>query len=163
MESRLKLFGHPIHTMVVGFPIGLYTTALACDALYLVLNDAFWFRMAYWAIVFGLVTHLAAIATGLPDFLAIMRERNLARRPATSHVIFGVSLLVVQVLNIAVRNAGDLPAGGSIAMPLIVNIIAVTLTSVQGWYGGELVYRHLIGIEVPESSGAGKHKDKQHL
>ena len=91
------------------------------------------------------MTHLAAIATGLPDFLAIMREGNPARRPATSHVIFGVSLLVVQVLNIAVRNAGDLPAGGSIAMPLIVNIIAVTLTSVQGWYGGELVYRHLIG------------------
>ena len=106
MESRLKLFGHPIHTMVVGFPIGLYTTALACDALYLVLNDAFWFRMAYWAIVFGLVTHLAAIATGLPDFLAIMRERNPARRPATSHVIFGVSLLVVQVLKLRFGTQG---------------------------------------------------------
>ncbi len=53
MESRLKAFGHPIHAMVVGFPIGLYTAALACAALYLVLNDAFWFRMAYWAIVSG--------------------------------------------------------------------------------------------------------------
>lgn len=108
------------------------------------------------------MTHLAAIATGLPDFLAIMREGNPARSLSTSHVIFGVSLLVVQVLSSAVRNAGDIPAGGSIAIPLIVNIIAVTLTSVQAWYGGELVYRHLIGIEVPESSGAGKHKDKQY-
>lgn len=53
MESRLKLFGHPIHTIVVGFPIGLYTATLACDVLYLVLNDAFWFRMAYRAIVSG--------------------------------------------------------------------------------------------------------------
>lgn len=168
MKSRLQFGGHPIHAMVVGFPIGLYTSALLCDVLYVLLHDGFWFRMAYWAIVFGLITHLAAAATGLPDFLAVARERverKDAYRAATSHLTFGVGLLVVQGLNLGLRNWGEAPAGGSVAMPLIVNVIAASLVGVQGWYGGELVYRHLVGIELPEpgeESLHGKHKGKKH-
>lgn len=163
MKSRLQFAGHPIHVMVVSFPIGLYTSALVCDGLYLMLHEPFWFRMAYWAVVFGLVTHVGAAATGLPDFLAVMREQKDARRPATSHLVFGIGLLVVQVLNLAVRNGGEIPAGGSVAMPVIVNVIGAALTGVQGWYGGELVYRHFVGVELPESTMTpGKHKDKKH-
>ncbi len=161
MKSRLQFAGHPIHAMVVSFPIGLYTTALVCDVLYLALHEAFWFRMAYWAIVFGLVTHVGAAATGLPDFLAVMREQKEARTAATSHLVFGVGLLVVQGLNLAVRNGGELPAGGSITMPLIANLIGATMVGVQGWYGGELVYRHFIGVELPEPTDE-KHKGKKH-
>ncbi len=161
MKSRLQFAGHPIHAMVVSFPIGLYTTALVCDLLYLALHQAFWFRMAYWAIAFGLVTHVGAAATGLPDFLAVMREQKDARRAATSHLVFGVGLLVVQGLNLAVRNGGDLPAGGSITMPFIANLIGATMVGVQGWYGGELVYRHLIGVELPEAADE-RHKGKKH-
>ncbi|MEK6525779.1 MAG: DUF2231 domain-containing protein [Nitrospirota bacterium] len=163
MKGRLQFAGHPIHAMVVSFPIGLYTSALVCDGLYLMLHEAFWFRMAYWAIVFGLVTHVGAAATGLPDFLAVMREQKDARRPATSHLVFGIGLLVVQGLNLAVRNWGEIPAGGSVAMPVIVNVIGAALSGVQGWYGGELVYRHFVGVELPESTTTpGKHKDKKH-
>jgi len=114
-----------------------------------------------------LVTHLGAIATGLPDFLAVMRdpEQKEARRPATSHLVFGIGLLVVQGLNLAVRNGGDVPVGGSVAMPVIANVIAAALVGLQGWYGGELVYRHLVGIELPDPMGqapSGKHKDRKH-
>ncbi|MGH7166208.1 MAG: DUF2231 domain-containing protein [Nitrospiraceae bacterium] len=161
MKSRLQFAGHPIHAMVVSFPIGLYTTALVCDVLYLALHQAFWFRMAFWAIVFGLVTHVGAAATGLPDFLAVMREQKEARRAATSHLVFGVGLLVVQGLNLAVRNGGELPAGESITMPLIANLIGATMVGVQGWYGGELVYRHFIGVELPEPAD-DRHKGKKH-
>ncbi|MGH7236302.1 MAG: DUF2231 domain-containing protein [Nitrospiraceae bacterium] len=168
MKSRLQFAGHPIHVMVVGFPIGLYTSALVCDGLYLLLQEAFWFRMAFWAIVFGLVAHVTAAATGLPDFLAVMRdpEQKDARRPATSHLVFGIGLLVVQGLNLAVRNGGDIPVGGSVVMPVLVNVIGATLTGVQGWYGGELVYRYFVGVELPDLTGDGlhgKHKGKKHF
>ncbi len=164
MKSRLQFRGHPIHTMAVGFPIGLYSAALVCDVLYLLLRDAFWFRTAYWALVFGVVTHLGAAATGFPDFLAIIRERTAAaRHPALSHFIFGVGLLVIQGLNLAVRNGGDLPASGAVALPVIVNVLGAALTGVQGWYGGELVYRHFVGIDLSEPATQGKHhKDKRH-
>ncbi len=175
MKSRLQFAGHPVHAMAVGFPIGLYVTALVCDGLYLWFHEAFWFRMAYWALVFGLVTHIGAAATGLPDFLAVMRERQEglalhdlkgAQRVVTSHLVFGVGLLVVQGLNLALRNGGEVPAGVSVAMPVIVNVIGAALVGLQGWYGGELVYRHHVGIELPAPAGEdfshGKHKGKKH-
>lgn len=144
--------------MVVGFPIGLYSSAVVCDGLYLLLNDPFWFRMAYWMLMFGLVSHLGAAATGLPDFFAILKEHKEASRPAQTHLVFGISLLIVQGLNLAVRNGGELPHGGSIAFPVIINLIGAALTGVQGWYGGELVYRHHIGIELPDPILPDQHK-----
>src|SRR2546422_8626132 len=148
MKSRLQFAGHPIHVMVVGFPIGLYTSALVCDGLYLMLHDAFWFRMAYWAIVFGLVTHVTAAATGLPDFLAVMREQKDARRPATSHLVFGIGLLVVQGLNLAVRNGGGIPVGGWGRVPRFFHAVGGPLTRGEGRVGG--------GIGLPFLfSGAG--------
>lgn len=154
MKSRLQIAGHPIHVMVVAMPIGLYSASLVCDFLYLILRDPFWFRMAYWAIAFGLVTHLAAIATGVPDFLAILQERSEAKRTAMSHLVFGISLLVVQGLNLGLRNGGEVPPSGSVAMPVIVNLIGAALTGLQGWYGGELVYRYRIGIEPEPALGS---------
>ncbi len=162
MKSRLEFAGHPVHAMLVGVPIGLYSAALVCDGLYLLLHEPFWFRMAYWALVFGLAGHLGAAATGMPDFLAVMRDKTEARRPAASHLIFGLGLLVVQVLNLAVRNGGDVPVGVSVGVPVIMNVIGATLTGIQGWYGGELVFRHRIGVDVPEpptEPAHGKHKD----
>ena len=162
MKSRLTVAGHPLHPMVVAFPIALYSAALVCDVLYVIGHDAFWFKMAFWCIAFGVITNIGAAATGLPDFLAVMRERTDTRRPATSHLVFGVSLLVLQSLNLVLRNGGEPPAGGS-AMPLLVNIVAAGLLGVQGWYGGELVYRHFVGVELPEMKAdpSGK-KAKKH-
>ncbi len=153
--------------MVVGYPIALYTSALLCDVLYLALGDAFWFRVAFWAIVFGLVTHVAAAVTGFPDFLAVARggpDQKEARRAATSHLVFGLGLLVVQGLNLGVRNAGVIPTTGSIGLPVAVNVIAVAVLGIQGWYGGELVYRHRVGVPVTDSAESqGKHhKGKKH-
>lgn len=163
MKSRLQLAGHPIHAMVVAFPIGLYGIALVWDILYVATESDFWFRSAFWTIVFGLLTHLMAIATGLPDYMAIRREARSAQSAANSHVVFGVTLLVVQGLNVGVRNGGVPMGSGTSVMPLIVNLIAVTVLGIQGWYGGELVYRHRIGIEMPEGSegGSTSHKGKK--
>jgi uncharacterized membrane protein len=168
MKSRLQIAGHPIHAMVVAYPIALYTAALLCDVLYIMFEESFWFRMAFWAIVFGLVTHLAAAVTGLPDFVAVVRAGQAqkdARRAAASHLVFGLGLFVIQGLNLAVRNGGVVPATGSIGLPLVANLIAVGIVGIQGWYGGELVYRHLIGVDVPEP-GEGpphaRHKGKKH-
>jgi uncharacterized membrane protein len=166
MKSRLQIAGHPIHAMVVAYPIALYTASLVCDLLYLAVGKAFWFQMAFWAIVFGLVTHVAAAATGLPDFLAVVRAGQAqkdARRTAASHLVFGIGLLIVQGLNLGVRNLGQVPASGSIGLPVAVNVIAVAVLGIQGWYGGELVYRHLIGVTLPDATEPeGRHKGKKH-
>jgi uncharacterized membrane protein len=161
MKSRLTFAGHPLHPMVVGFPIALYVTGFVCDVLFALLHDVFWANMAFWSIVFGVITNLGAAATGLPDFLAILHERSDARRVANSHLVFGISLLIVQSLNAAIHAAGDPSSGRSAALALIVDVIALGLVGIQGWYGGELVYRYRIGVAEPENpapGGIGKHK-----
>ena len=168
MKSRFEIGGHPIHAMVVGYPIALYTAALMCDVLFIMFQDGFWFQVAFWAVVFGLVTHVGAVATGVPDFVAVMKGGHAqqdARRAATSHLIFGIGLFVVQGLNVAVRNGGEVPSTGSIGLPLVVNCIGVALLGIQAWYGGELVYRHFIGVDVPappEPTHHGRPKGKKH-
>jgi uncharacterized membrane protein len=146
--------------MVVGFPAGLYSTTLVCDGLALLLQDAFWFRMAYWSLIFGVISHLGAALSGIPDFLAVIREprQKDARRPAQTHLVFGIGLLVVQVFNIAVHHSGEWSPGRSLALPVIISLVGAFLTGVQGWYGGELVYRHLVGIAAPESLAHDKHR-----
>jgi uncharacterized membrane protein len=150
MKSRLQLAGHPIHAMIVGFPMGLYSVALVTDGLYLLLGDAFWFQTTFWMVAFGLVSHLGAAVSGVPDYLALRRDpaEAASRRPALAHLVLGLGLLVVQLLNLALRNLGNVP-DGSVALPVLTNLVAVSLTGLQGWYGGELVYRHHIGIERP--------------
>lgn len=163
MKSRLQVAGHPIHAMVVAFPIGLYNIALVWDILYVALGTEFWFRAAFWTIVFGVLGHLMAVTTGLPDYMAIRREQRSAQSAANSHLIFGVALLVIQGLNLGIRNAGVPVAGDTPVMPLIVNLIAVAVLGIQSWYGGELVYRHRIGIEMPElqTDGPANRKGKK--
>ena len=158
MKSRLQLAGHPIHAMMVGFPMGLYSAALVCDGLYLLLQDAFWFRMTFWMVVFGVVSHLGAAVSGVPDFLALRRDpaRGAARRPSQAHLFLGLGLFVLQIFNLALRNGGNLPPDGSVALPVLVNLVAVSLTGLQGWTGGELVFRHHIGIDLPGQPQPGK-------
>jgi uncharacterized membrane protein len=161
MKSRLQFAGHPLHPMVVAFPIALYVTGFICDVLFALLHDPFWASMAFWSLVFGVIGNLGAAVTGLPDYLAILRERSDARRVANSHLVFGVSLVVVQSLNAVIHAAGDASSGRSTALSLIVDVIALGLLGLQGWYGGELVYRYRIGVAEPEVTaplGTGKHK-----
>src|SRR5687767_722776 len=71
MESRAKLLGHPIHQMLIVFPLGLLATALLFDALNLATGTGYWSEIAYWIIAIGIVTGLLAAPFGLIDWLAI--------------------------------------------------------------------------------------------
>ena len=159
MKSRLQIAGHPIHVMTVGLPIGLYTAALIADAAYVFTTDPFWFRMAFWCIALGLLGNLGAVLTGLPDFLAIKKEAPDAWNAGTTHLVVGLGLLLLYGINFALHNWGTPLPSGDTLMPLLLSLGGVALLGLQGWYGGELVYRHKIGVE--ESPPSGMHDGHQ--
>jgi uncharacterized membrane protein len=64
MESRVKLFGHPIHQMLIVFPLGLLATALIFDVVRLIAADGFWSEMSYWMIAAGIISGLVAAPFG---------------------------------------------------------------------------------------------------
>src|SRR3989454_5568888 len=148
MKSHFQIAGHPIHVMTVGVPIGLYTAAFVADAVYVLVHDAFWYRMAFWRIALGLLGNLGAVLTGLPDFFAIKKEVPPAWNAATTHLAIGLGLVLLYTLNFALRNWRDPLAGGDSILPFFLSLIGAGLLGLQGWYGGGLVF-------PPQGGGEG--------
>jgi uncharacterized membrane protein len=71
MESRAKLLGHPIHPMLIPFPLGLFPTALLFDVAHVVTGNPRWADVAFWMITAGIVGALAAAVFGAIDWWAI--------------------------------------------------------------------------------------------
>ena len=68
MESRTKLFGHPVHPMLVVFPLGLLGTAVVFDIIRLATGNGYWSEIAFWMIAAGIAAGLMA---ALGFFLAL--------------------------------------------------------------------------------------------
>ncbi len=45
MESRVKLFGHPIHPMLIPFPLGLLSASVIFDVIALLRRNGPWSQM----------------------------------------------------------------------------------------------------------------------
>jgi uncharacterized membrane protein len=94
MEGRVKLFGHPIHQMLIVFPLGLLATALLFDVGYLSTSDGYWAEISYWMIAVGIIGGLLAAPFGFIDWLAIPSQTR-AKRVGAVH---GLGNLVVVAL-----------------------------------------------------------------
>ena len=80
MESRAKLFGHPIHQMLIVFPLGLLAMALIFDIIHFATGVAYWSEIAYWMIAAGVISGLVAAPFGLIDWLGIPAGTRAKRR-----------------------------------------------------------------------------------
>jgi uncharacterized membrane protein len=71
MESKAKVMGHPVHPILVPFPLGLLTTSVIFDVVHLLTGGARWAEIAFWMIAAGVIGGLLAAFFGLIDWLAI--------------------------------------------------------------------------------------------
>jgi len=143
MESRAKLFGHPIHPMLIVFPLGLLAMALIFDVLHFAMGNGYWSEIAYWMIAAGVISGLVAAPFGLVDWLAIPSGTR-AKRIGALH---GVGNLVVVVLYASSwlmrRAAPQDPVTAAYALSFAGGVLALF----TGWLGGELVDRLAIGVD----------------
>ncbi len=142
MQSRFHIRGHPIHAMLVSYPMALYLIALLCDLVFLWTDDPFWYRLAFWTMLFGLIGNIMAALSGIIDFLALRKEVPNAKRAATVHLVLGWVLMAIYLSSLALRHAGTVLEGSSSAIPILLNLVGAGFLGIQGWYGGELVYRY---------------------
>ncbi|MDQ3881387.1 MAG: DUF2231 domain-containing protein [Chloroflexota bacterium] len=147
METRIKVLGHPVHPMLIVYPLGLFSTAVIFDVLYVITNNDDLAVFSFWAIAAGLVGGLLAAVFGLIDFLAIPGTTR-AKRVGMWHG--GGNVLVVTLFAISwLMRLGDptyLPSLG----PLLPEVVAGGVALVTAWLGGELVYR--LGVAVDQEA-----------
>jgi uncharacterized membrane protein len=143
MRAKARLLGHPIHQMLIVFPLGLLATSLFFDIARLSSGNPQWGVISYWLIYVGIITALVAAVFGLIDWLAIPAGTR-AKRIGLLH---GGGNVVVVLLFIGScllrRDAPGNPEGAAI----FLSVAAVLLALVTGWLGGELVDRLGVGVD----------------
>jgi uncharacterized membrane protein len=144
MESRLKLLGHPVHPMLIVFPLGLLSTAVLFDVLYIVTDNVDLSTFSFWALAAGLVGGLAAAAFGLIDWLGIPKGTR-ARRVGAAHGVGNV--IVVALFSGSFLLRLDESAYLPDILPAIFGILGAGLALVTAWLGGELVYRLRVAVD----------------
>ena len=143
MNSRAKVAGHPIHPMLIVFPLGLLASSLIFDFIALGSRNSDWALAAFYMVIAGIVGGLVAAVFGFIDWLAIpagTRARAIGAWHGLGNVVVVGLFLVAWLLRFDHRQE----AGGT---PLVLAIIAVLLAVVTGWLGGELVDRLGIGVD----------------
>ncbi len=143
MQAKARLFGHPIHQMLIVFPLGLLGMSLFFDILHLATDGEHWAQVSYYMIAAGIISGLIAAPFGLIDWLAIPGGTR-AKRIGLLHGGGNVVVLLLFVLSWFSRR--DLPSAPS-GLEVGLSAVAVLLALVTGWLGGELVDRLGVGVD----------------
>ena len=142
VASTAALGGHPIHPMLIPLPIGALVLSLVTDLVFAFGGSDFWADASWWLLWAGLVTGVLAGLVGLVDYLTIHRVR--AHRAGNIHLVANLAVLGLAAANLVIRTGNHAeaitPAG------VIISIVTAGLLGVSGWYGGELSYRHGVGV-----------------
>ena len=141
-RSTASLFGHPLHPMLVPFPLVCFIGALVTDIAYVGSANVQWSNFSIWLITAGLVMGGLAALTGIIDYAGDRRVR--AAGPAGPHMVLNLSVYVIEVVNAFVHSRD----GWTAVVPtgLTLSIVSVVLLGVSAWLGGSLVYRHRVGV-----------------
>jgi uncharacterized membrane protein len=141
VRSTVHIVGHPVHPILIVFPIAFLTAAIATDIAFLATDDPFWARASLWLVGSGFLSGIVAAVPGLVDFSTIPRAR--IHRTGWVHLVGNVAVLSMALPNWLLR-IGDLtfvePWG------LVLSLATGAVLAVSGWAGGELSYRHEIGV-----------------
>jgi uncharacterized membrane protein len=142
-KSTAKVAGHPLHPMIIPFPIAFFVSTLATDLIYLNTGRPGFAEASMWLLGAGLATALLAAVLGLTDFLGDRRVRRL--RQAWLHMVGNVIAVALQAVNFYLRASGDVrdaiaPSG------VTLSAVVVVLLLFNGWMGWEMVYRGHVGV-----------------
>ena len=148
MESKAKILGHPLHQMLIPFPLGLLASAVIFDVVYLIWGNPTMITVSYWMIIAGIVGGLVAAPFGLIDYLAIPS----GTRAKSVGLIHGLGNVVVLLLFagswwLRYEEFGNVPPYRPTKIALVLSFAGFALAGVTGWLGGELVDRLAIGVD----------------
>ncbi len=145
--SAVALVGHPIHVMMVHFPIAFVIATLGVDVFYWWSGDAFWVLVGLWSAGFAFWTGVAASIAGTAEILLVRGIR--VREASWSHAVAAMTLVAIAGANWGLRliDPGEVLTHG-----LALSGLASVMTGFAGWHGGKLVFDHGIGVLISEKN-----------
>ncbi|HZE73611.1 MAG TPA: DUF2231 domain-containing protein [Pyrinomonadaceae bacterium] len=145
MASKASIGGHPIHPMLVPFPLALWTTSFATDVVFYFNRNASLLLISKFMIAAGCLGAIAAAVPGIIDWLAI-KDREV-HNIANWHARLNIIALIVFAISLYLRiHAGAHWVSYRLTIPFLLSLFGVVLIAISGWLGGELAYRHGVGV-----------------
>lgn len=159
MASPASMGRHPVHPMLIPFPIALWIFSLVADVIYLWRGNAVWRDyVAFYTLLGGIIGAAAAAVPGLVDWLSI-KDREV-KKIADWHARLNVIALLIFVADFYLRTTGGARwVGGSLTIPVALSVLGIILITISGWLGGEMVYVHGVAVE-PQQDAAREEKLK---
>ena len=149
MASPASVGRHPIHPILVAFPIGLWIFSLVCDLVFVFgWGGPVWKDVAFYTMAGGTVGALLAAVPGLIDLLSLSDPR--VKRLGVWHMSINLAAVAVFVVDLWIRR-GAREAGA----PVLLSVLGVILIFISGWLGGEMVYVHGVAVE-PQPQAPGR-------
>ena len=142
--SRAAIAGHPLHPMLIHFPVAALIGLLPVDLAYLWTSDDFWWRAGLWLAGVGALGGWVASIFGMIDLLSVRQIR--LKITAWCHAILAVMMLSLASLNWLLRYLTD----GQIMLhwALYLSGFTAVLISLAAYLGGRLVYEHAVGVDI---------------
>jgi uncharacterized membrane protein len=138
-RSTAKIADHPIHPMLIPFPIVCFILTFVCDLLYTQGHTELAVP-SNWLLIVGLVMAALAAVAGLTDFLG---DKRIQGADAIKHMLANVTAVVLELINLVMRlkNPDFIGSTG-----IYISGVVVLILLYSGWKGGDLVFRHGIGV-----------------
>jgi uncharacterized membrane protein len=154
MSTPASIAKHPLHPMLVVFPIGLWVFSLISDFVFLLGGDARWSDVAFYAMAGGLIGAVLAAVPGFFDMFWISDKK--VGKIAWNHMILNLIAVVIFAVDFYLRLRN--PAGA--IFPIVLSVAGVLFIAVSGWLGGEMVYVHGMGVQQ-QSAGSTREERRK--
>ena len=141
-QSTAQIAGHPLHPMLIPFPVAFLVSTFVCDVIFWSTRNPAWSTAALYLLGAALVTAALAAVAGLIDFLGDERIRALSA--VWHHMLGNVLAVVLSLWNWYRRYEG----GAEAVLPtgLLISLVVVLILVYTGWRGWEMVYRHRVAV-----------------
>ena len=153
MVSPASIGGHPIHPMIIPFPIALWVFSFVADVIYLWRGNPIWRdHIAFYTLLAGILGGALAAVPGLIDWLSLKEVAVV--KIANWHARLNVIALLIFVASFYLRTTGGSALiTRSYTIPVALSLLGVILISISGYLGGELVFRHGVAVDIRPSTG----------
>jgi nitrite reductase/ring-hydroxylating ferredoxin subunit/uncharacterized membrane protein len=143
MRSKAHFKSHPLHPILVAFPIAFFIGAFVFDALSLVRDNASFWQTGNYLAIAGIAGALLAAIPGAIDYFYSIPPKSSAKKRGTQHAVINLVNVFLFVYAVYYRNSGN----ASPTMVLAMEGAGIVLLSIAGWMGGTLVHRNQIGVD----------------
>lgn len=151
MRSRANLRSHPIHPILVTFPIASFTGTLVFDLIGNITGNEKLLIASGITNLAGIISSVIAAIPGIIDYKYTVPPDSSAKKRAAMHGLLNTMVLLIFIAALWYRNE----PGYSVYILIAMEVFAIILLSKAGWLGGTLVYRNQIGVDV-RYADAGK-------